>query len=269
MIPYDIAPIKKIQCSIALCFLAPLFLFAQEDFSPAIEDNSFYIEEAYNQEAGVVQHIFTGEHLAESPGGTNFTLTHEFPADGLTNQLSYTVSYPTVANGTTLIYVNYRYQLFYKQDFAAVAPRVSFYVPFHSPAPSLQRMSAQINIPFSKRMSNDFVVHFNAGATSERSHYGRGDESSTSFVWNTGGSIIWLSSENINFLLEGVVLLNPKNKTENKTILCPGIRFALNFDRTQVVPGIGFPAEYSNSQWNFGTFFYFSVELPYWNSERL
>ena len=29
-------------------------------FSKAIEDNSFLIEEAYNQETGVVQHIFTG-----------------------------------------------------------------------------------------------------------------------------------------------------------------------------------------------------------------
>ena len=31
----------------------------QEEFSQAIEDNSFFIEEAYNQQAGIIQHIST------------------------------------------------------------------------------------------------------------------------------------------------------------------------------------------------------------------
>ena len=35
---------------------------AEERPIDVIEDNSFLIEEAYNQEAGVVQHIFNG-HL--------------------------------------------------------------------------------------------------------------------------------------------------------------------------------------------------------------
>ena len=32
---------------------------ASPSLPPAIEDNSFFIEEAYNQERGVVQHVFT------------------------------------------------------------------------------------------------------------------------------------------------------------------------------------------------------------------
>ena len=49
-----------------------------------IEDNSFLIEEAYNQEAGVVQHIFTaqwGENRDAQPHqrGWRRTLTQEWP----------------------------------------------------------------------------------------------------------------------------------------------------------------------------------------------
>jgi hypothetical protein len=55
----------------------------------AIQDNSFLIEEAYNQEAGVVQHIFT---YMRSRGGTYAsTFTQEWPVRGLTHQLSYTL----------------------------------------------------------------------------------------------------------------------------------------------------------------------------------
>lgn len=34
-----------------------------QNYSKAIEDNSFFIEEAYNQESRVVQHIFNGYYF--------------------------------------------------------------------------------------------------------------------------------------------------------------------------------------------------------------
>jgi hypothetical protein len=72
----------------------------------AIQDNSFLIEEAYNQEAGVVQHIFT---FMRSRGGTYVsTFTQEWPVRGLTHQLSYTLPVQR-RRGDALI--NYRYQL--------------------------------------------------------------------------------------------------------------------------------------------------------------
>lgn len=46
---------KKIAWVLALAAGVPLQGFAEE--SKKIEDNSFLMEEAYNQEAGVVQHI--------------------------------------------------------------------------------------------------------------------------------------------------------------------------------------------------------------------
>jgi hypothetical protein len=38
--------------------MPPKVLMASEPLAKGIQDNSFFIEEAYNQEPGVVQHIF-------------------------------------------------------------------------------------------------------------------------------------------------------------------------------------------------------------------
>src|SRR5258706_9285357 len=61
-----------------------------------IHDNSFLIEEAYNQEEGVVQHINTFQRFRNS-GDWVYTFTQEWPVGGLTHQFSYTV--PVVRPG--------------------------------------------------------------------------------------------------------------------------------------------------------------------------
>ena len=72
------------------CFLLPLALHpaigaAQElqhpeesKVSAPIQDNSFLVEEAYNQEDGVVQHISTFERLTNSRDWV-YTQTDEWP----------------------------------------------------------------------------------------------------------------------------------------------------------------------------------------------
>jgi len=77
-----------------------------------IADNSFLIEEAYNQEAGVVQHI---SNFVRDEAGDSwvYVFTQEWPLGGMRHQLSYTV--PLVSPegfGTGLgdILLNYRYQ---------------------------------------------------------------------------------------------------------------------------------------------------------------
>ena len=51
-----------------------------------IEDNSFLVEEAFNQEAGVVQTIFGGLLFQQS--GWALTFTQEWPAPSIRHQLS-------------------------------------------------------------------------------------------------------------------------------------------------------------------------------------
>src|ERR1044072_3548770 len=55
-----------------------------------IKDNSFLIEEDYNQEAGVVQHISTFARPS-SGGGWAFSFTQEWPVRSMKHQFSYTL----------------------------------------------------------------------------------------------------------------------------------------------------------------------------------
>src|SRR2546422_113585 len=68
-------------------------------------DNSFFIEEAYNQEPGVVQHIFNavyGFRPANGPDEHNldFTFTQEWPLFTQTHQFSYTLLYSFSKTGS-------------------------------------------------------------------------------------------------------------------------------------------------------------------------
>src|SRR3954463_2736435 len=83
-----------------------------------IQDNSFLVEEAYNQEFGVVQHIQSWQR--NWPDGDwvwVYTFTQEWPVDpGARNQLSYTIPvvHPDDASGTGIgdVLLNYRYQAY-------------------------------------------------------------------------------------------------------------------------------------------------------------
>src|SRR4051812_47547900 len=64
----------------------------------SIQDNSFLIEEAYNQEAGVVQHIFNLSLGVDKRHGADerewlFSFTQEWPLWSQAHQFSYTIPY--------------------------------------------------------------------------------------------------------------------------------------------------------------------------------
>ena len=74
----------------ALALLAAIPASAQsKPASPPISDNSFILEEAYNQEAGVVQHVFT--YRRDREDAWLGTFTQEWPLGSQLDQLSYTL----------------------------------------------------------------------------------------------------------------------------------------------------------------------------------
>ncbi|HET6761524.1 MAG TPA: hypothetical protein VFH13_05460, partial [Gemmatimonadaceae bacterium] len=116
------------------CFLSAPHLAAQspppphsQDEAPPIEDNSFLVEEAYNQERGIVQHINTFSR-ATSATGWMYTFTQEWPLAGQKHQLSYTVPLArkdeTSGGETGLgdVAINYRYQIGGGENPFALAP---------------------------------------------------------------------------------------------------------------------------------------------------
>jgi hypothetical protein len=80
-----------------LFFLVPMLLLAQDSTtagrsgSAPIQDNSFLVEEAYNQEDGVVQHISSFERLTNSHDWV-YTQTDEWPLRSLRHQVSITLA---------------------------------------------------------------------------------------------------------------------------------------------------------------------------------
>src|SRR6185503_6254639 len=111
---------------LALVMFVPT-LHAQQSAEP-ISDNSFLIEEAYNQEPGVVQHINT--FMKTRSGDWMYTFTQEWPVKSMKHQLSFTFVGLNADHkrgfGDTA--VNYRYQLV-DNDRVAVSPRISMLLP--------------------------------------------------------------------------------------------------------------------------------------------
>ena len=250
----------------------------QHEFSEAIEDNSFYIEEAFNQEPGVVQQISS---LSYSPASTKdiaYSFTHEWPAGSQTHQLSATVLY-SFLNGNTIsgindVLVNYRYQLFDAADWAAVAPRISLVLPTGNKDKGLGNgvVGVQTNIAASKRLTELVIIHANAGMTIlprvEVVTSAGQTTRRTLTVVNLGGSIILLASPKFNILTEGGAnFLSDINNREvvhsTEIFVNPAIRFAIDIGDLQIVPGIGLPIFFADGTTRPGVFGYLSFEHPF------
>ncbi|MEI8046677.1 MAG: transporter [Bacteroidota bacterium] len=248
-----------------------------QKFDPAIEDNSMFIEEAYNQEDRVVQHISNLVFLPVDEDNLYYSFTQEWPAFGLKHQLSYTLQYYSFGkagvSGFGDIYLNYRYQLSYKENFVACSPRLSLVIPTGNHAKRLGDGSwgLQFNLPVSKRWTNHFINHFNVGTT----YYFKVEQKEIGFSHSlvsyfAGISSIWLISPKFNLMLEcmSYLVANPAagNKVDyvNESIIAPAFRYAIDIKNLQIVPGISFPVSLSKETGtDFGIFFYLSFEHPY------
>jgi hypothetical protein len=252
--------------------------FSQQ-FSEAIEDNSFFIEEAYNQEDRVVQHIFNGVYSGKPAKDINLSFTQEWPVGGYKNQLSYTIPFSFLnsnsVSGINDILINYRYQLFYKEDWACVAPRISLIIPTGDPGKGLGSdvFGLQTAIPVSKRISNEFVVHANAGITylpGVKQVLVNGNEVKNNMItYTAGGSIIWLVIQDLNFMLEYLYTNSPEVNEKGMlshvsgNLISPGIRYAININNLQIVPGIAVPITFKEGSSQTGLFLYLSFEHPF------
>lgn len=247
-------------------------LFAQQTPTPEpIADNSFLIEEAYNQDPGVVQHINT--FTIGRDKNWVYTFTQEWPLKSVKHQFSFTIT--ALSNdeekgiGDTAI--NYRYQLVNKKR-VAVAPRFSLLLPTGDSKKGLGfgEVGFQTNLPISITHSSKFVTHWNAGATVVPRAKNELSEKAFSKGFNLGQSTIWLATNRFNVLVETVwnsfeiVVRRHQTEKQYSAIVNPGIRWAHNFaSGLQIVPGVSFPIGFGPSNGSRGVFFYLSFEHPF------
>lgn len=253
------------------CLVAAAVLFAPgalaQDRPTPIQDNSFLIEEAYNQERGVVQHIVTFDRARG--GAWSFGFTQEWPVPDQRHQLSYVVPVEhSSGGGLGDIALNYRHQLVGGSPLA-ISPRLSLLLPTGNARKERGAGSAgvQVNLPVSLELGSRFVTHANAGFTHVPSARGANGAKADATAYNLGQSLIWLATPTINFMLElawtrdAVVVGDDALAREETLLLAPGLRGAINLPSgMQIVPGIAVPLGIGASEGERSVFLYLSVE---------
>lgn len=254
-----------------------------------IQDNSFLVEEAYNQEPGVVQHIFNWQQTWDRNGGTtrtfDFVFTQEWPIGAQLHQFSYTLPVSAFSNnpggapvldeeGFGDMLLNYRLQLTTEVNgWPAIAPRFSLILPTGNEHEDLGNgeIGYQFNLPISKEVGR-WAVHFNAGLTVLPAVERGLDDGSVSphhdlIGYNLGASAILLANPKLQPLVELVADWSPEINESGGVdipfalILSPGFRYApYTKGNTQIVVGAAAPIGLSQDAADIGVFLYLSIE---------
>ena len=270
--------VKAVQV-LLLALLFPLHALAQtSDAPPAskppfeILDNSFLVEEAFNQKRGIFQNIFG---FQRSEGAWDFAFTQEWPVGSQTHQFSYTLPFAGVSgtNGFGDALINYRYQAAMEGPRTpAFSPRLSVILPTGSDDFTYRSVGLQVNLPLSKQ-HGDVYLHGNAGFT----WYPRADalpgidgsERVSLFSPHISGSGIYRLRPMFNLMLEGVLTFeqfpNADGTKERDAVftLAPGARGGWNIGDKQLILGAAIPITWVESDSSAGILLYLSYELPF------
>lgn len=249
-----------------------------------------FIEEAFNQEKAIIQHI--SNFIFDDLGGDGdfvYGYTQEIPMLGDKHQFSFTLNYSVLdqpipgfpSYGFGDILLNYRPMIMDKNDWALVIPRFTLIVPTGSAKGGLGdgAWGGQFNLALTKRLNSKITTHWNAGWThfANKDYYGEdvnGDpvlltEKSQNF-YNVGLSGIFLVSDGFNLMLEGVSSfesdLDENGDTQRyvSSIVNPGFRCAFSIGKVQIVPGLGVPLFFTDNKFQrSGGFIYLSIEPDY------
>ena len=236
-----------------------------------IQDNSFLVEEAYNQEAGVVQHISTFQGRRGS-SDFDFAFTEEWPIGSIRHQLSYDIPVARIGSRTGLgdVGINYRYQLLGDGSTRlAFAPRLTVILPTgdwkrgHGSGGA----GAEMNLPVSYVLSSSLVTHLNLGAAGIPSARNSVGDKAGTFEVSAAQSTIFTASSIIQPMLEIVysrgseVVGKDRTVTEESFVVAPGFRAAINLKSgLQIVPGFSVPVGVGPSDGERGFFLYLSFE---------
>jgi len=230
-----------------------------------IVDNSFLVEEAFNQEPRIFQNI-VGATWQEA-GHWQVSFTQEWPAPGTRHQLSYTLSGGSTGERAAFgdVLVNYRLQVLEEgPGRPAFSPRISAILPSGREIDGAGDSGLQINLPFSKQ-HDDFYFHWNGGFT----WLPRGERADLVSP-AVAASAIYRLRPMVNLMLESVVGWQAGDsesgaveRTASITI-SPGVRGGWNLkEDTQIVIGAALPVTRSAGDTSVALFMYFSYELPF------
>jgi DtxR family Mn-dependent transcriptional regulator len=236
-----------------------------------ILDNSFFIEEGFNQESGVFQNIFG---IVRARGGWEAAFTQEWPVGSERHQLSYTIPFGGGGGtgGLGDILVNYRVQVLAEgPGRPAMAPRLSIILPTGDAADGLgyDVVGWQANLPVSKQVG-EVYLHANAGFTlfPRVATGGAEAERVSLFTPHAGGSLIWRARPMLHLLVEALYeaeafVASGGAARDHLVTISPGARAGWDVADAQVVVGVAVPLTLGVPDAGAGVFGYFSYERPF------
>ena len=268
----------RLAAAVILAFAVPVAGAAWPQLSTGpLQDNSFLVEEAYNQDAGVVQHILNAAYDRDTHGWL-LTFTQEWPVPDETSQLSYTVPFvfggrPGDSSGVGDVFLNYRYQAFTETARRpAVAPRLSVIMPTGDGRLG-GAAGVQVGLPVSKQIGDHFAAHLNLGGTViPRADTDRGN--ARVLLGSGGASLVWEPVDAINFFCE-LITIGGDDVDDGRSVrhvlafANPGIRVGWDGPGgSQWVWGIGFPVGLTPDSPSLAVLLYFSIEHPFTSAAR-
>lgn len=242
-----------------------------------IEDNSFLLEEAFNQEWGVYQFIQKYQ-TAERAGTYEYVFENEIPISDKVHQFSWELPFSRGEDvghgGVGDLSLNYRIQPLNKDGFL-LAERVGLIVPTGdvntgagNGVYGVEFMQAA-TITIGDRWMNHWNFGFSVLPNAKSAEH---DKRRTISGASGASSLIYLLRDDFNILFEALLesgqSVNPDGSktTETSLTLNPGIRWAWDLDwkETQIVPGVSFPTEMLNDRTEHGVLFYLSIEPKFY-----
>lgn len=242
-----------------------LFILLTGPVLARVEDNSFLLEEAYNQNPGeiqLIQRYQTFQH--ERP---EYGVEIEAPITDNTHQFSLAIGRQ---ENLSDLEVGYRFQAInvegkmLTEGLRIILPTGSLRNESDHGVVGYEWLQSA-TVVFNEKISN----HWNLGVRvypNAESPSTSDDRTLTNFIGGT--SLVYYYQEDLNFLLEGLFeseeMIDDRGEIESEVrfTLNPGVRFAWNIDwqKSQIVPGIAFPVVFNDEKTNPGVFFYFSWE---------
>ena len=240
-----------------------------------IQDNSFLIEEAYNQPDRVVQHINTFQR-PQGGGAWAYSFTQEWPVRGRFHQMSVTVPVQHFGSGAAGqtgvgdVLLNYRAQIAGVSGGPVLfAPRATLVLPTGDVDKGMGSgaVGAQVNLPLSIEIGERVVTHANVGATYTPGARNAAGASAATEAYSLGQSLIWMVRPSLNLMVEAAwasvetVAAADRTESARSLVVAPGVRYAHNLaSGMQIVPGAAYVIGAGPSRGERSVFTYLSIE---------
>ena len=237
-----------------------------------ITDNSFLVEEAYNQEPGVFQNIFVFER--SRPAGWGARFVQERPVRTMRHQFSYSLGFSRDGGDARFsdVSLDYRYQVWAGDDGRpAFAPRASLLLNRNDGGTAADEggVGLELNLPFSREQGSLFF-HWNAGlqwlpsvGTTDGVLPGVDVALVSPFA---AASAIVAVRPMLNLMLEArydseQFVAGPGSTARAGVFtMAPGVRGGWNLGDAQIVVGLAAPIARSEGETDAGILGYFSFE---------